>query len=276
MHTVRTIFAAHLATCKALGRPFTLLPNSTLNQKFNLHKEESPRLNEYPIVGYVAIGNKGATYEHTTSDFLLTQPVPHLPRDASLYGHIPFIVRQVDSDLSAEERQKYRMRVPMTIGGVNYVAYYLRALSMNEVVPSVELRNVTDGSITTNSFEPTVDDLSPSHPDISHVDVNDPSGDYLVSTAKVALTLNESDITEIMDACAIIFGDSRYAVISEIALCSGIDRTLTGMFGNVSSNYTDTIATQINSFIYQYHALTETTTKVDLRFDIGASEPLLV
>lgn len=275
MHTTRTIYAAHLATCKALGRPFTVLDNSTLNQKFNLHNNETPRLNEYPVIGYVGIGNKGASYEVTTSNYVLTKAIPHKPRDASLYNFIPFVLRRVAQDLPAEERSKYRCRVPVTIGSVDYVAYYLRALTLENVIPSVELRNVTDTNIATSSFVPSLGDLSPNHPDISNIDINNPSGDYLISTAKVNLTLNATDIANIMDACAIMYGDPRYAVINEIALCSGIDRVLQGTFGTVTSNYVDVVAAQTNAFIYQYHALSETSTEVSLRFDIGSSEPLL-
>lgn len=275
MHTIRTIFAAHLATTKALGRPFTVLDNSTLNQKFNLHYSEIPRSNEYPIIGYVGIGNKGADYEVTTSNYVLTKPVPHLPRHSSLYNFIPFVLRRADQDIAAEERSKYRMRVPLIIGNLEYIAYYLRALTLNDVIPSVELRNVTDSNISTSTFTPTLSDLSPEHPDISHVDINNPSGDYLISTAKVNLVLTSADITNIMDACAIIFGDPRYAVINEIALCSGIDRVVQGTVGSTTTNYVDLVAAQVNAFIYQYHALSETTTEVSLRFDIGSSEPLL-
>lgn len=276
MHTIRTIYAAHLATCKAMGRPFTVLPNSTLNQKFNLHKDEAPRLNEYPVIAYVGIGNNGSTYELDTSNFLLTKPIPHLPRHAALYNHIPFIVRTVDNDISAEERTKYRMRVPFSVAAVNYVGYYLRKLTLEDVIPGVELRNVTEGSISTSVFQPQESDLSPVHPDLRNVGVNNPDGDYLISTAKVNLTLGQDDINNIMEACNIIYGDPRYAFINEIALCSGIDRTLQGTFGNVTSNYTDVVAAQVNSFISQSHALTENTTEVALRFDIGSSEALLV
>lgn len=277
MQTVRTIYAAHLSTCKALGRPFTTLPNSTLNQKFNLFKDEAPMLNEYPVGGYIAIGNKGASYEVTTSNFVLTTPIPHLPRDASLYNHIPFVVRSINDDLPAEERIKYRLRVPFTTNENEvYVAYYLRAISLENITPTVELRNVTDGNITTDTFTPTISDLSPSHPDISNVNVNDPSGDYLISTAKIEMVLTREDIINIREACTILYGDPRYAVINEIAYCSGIDRVLSGTFGNVSSNYMEAIATQVNAFIYQYHPLTETTTEVGIRFDIGSSESLLV
>lgn len=275
MHTVRTIYAAHLSTCRSLGRPFTVLDNSTLNQKFGLHVDETPRINEYPVIGYVGIGNKGVSYETTTSDFMLAKAIPHLPKDASLYNFIPYLIRRADSDISAEERSRYRLRVPMTIEGVPHVAYYLRALTLDQVTPAVELRNVTDTNIATSSFTPTLGDLSPTHPELSHVDINDPSGDYLISTAKVNLVLNANDVREIMDACALLYGDPNYAVISEIALCSGIDRVLQGTFGSTTGNYVDTVATQVNAFIHQFHKLGETTTSVSLRFDIGSSEPLL-
>lgn len=276
MQTVRTILAAHLSTCKALGRPHTLLPNSTLNQKFNLFKDETPTINQYPVIGYVGIGNKGVTYEVTSSNFVLTSPVPHLPSHCALYNHIPFVVRHINDDLPADERIKYRLRVPVTVGGEPHVAYYLRALTLEDVIPGVELRNVTDGVISTDSFTPTVGDLSPTHPNVSNINLNNPSGDYLISSAKVNLVLNREDITNIRDACTALFGDPRYAVISEIALVSGVDKILQGTFGAVTSNYMEVIAAQVNAFIYQYHALTESSTEVTLRFDIGSSEPLLM
>jgi len=273
---VRTIYASHLNTCKLLNRPFTVLPNSTLNQKFNLFKDEIPALNEYPVLGYLGIGNKGASYEVTSSNFVLTTPIPHLPRDASLYNFIPFIVRSINDDISSTERLKYRLRVPVTIDGSTYVAYYLRALTINDLIPTVELRNVDGENITTNSFTPTLSDLAPTPPVLSTSNLNTANGDYLVSTAKVDFTLNQNDVQEIIDACNLLYGDPRYAVINEIALCSGIDKILQGTFGNTTSNYTETIATQVAAFISQYHALTTNTTEVKIQLDIGSVEPLLI
>ena len=94
----RTIFSAHLQTCKSLKRPFTILPNSTLNQKFNLFASEVPSVGEYPVLGYIGIGNKGATYDVTGAGFVLTTPIPHLPRHASLYNFIPFVIRDITND----------------------------------------------------------------------------------------------------------------------------------------------------------------------------------
>ena len=273
---VRTIYAAHLSTCKLLNRPFSVLPNSTLNQKFNLFKDEVPALNEYPVLGYIGIGNKGCSYEVTQNNFVLTTPVPHLPRDASLYNFIPFLVRDINNDISSTERLKYRMRVLITINNTTYAAYYLRALSINDVIPTVEIRNVLNENITTNSFTPSQSDLAPTPPNISNTDLNTANGDYLVSTAKVDFTLNQNDIQEIIDACNLIYGDPRYAIINEIVLCTGIDKILQGTFGSTVGNYTETIATQAATFVAQTHTLTANTSEVKIQFDIGSVEPLLV
>lgn len=272
----RTIYGAHLQTCKLLNRPFTVLPNSTLNQKFNLFADELPLSNEYPKLGYIGIGNKAATYELGNDGFILTREIPHLPRHASLYNFIPFVIRNMNDDLSATERMKYRLRVPITINSEQYVAYYLRVLNLDNVAPSVELRNVNEGVITTTDFIPEITDLSPQHPNISNVNLNNPNGDYLVSTAKINFVLNQNDINNILEACQLLYGDPRYAVINEIALVTGIDRVLTGVFGSTQSSYTEVISAQIAAFVYQYHALTVNSTEVNITFDVGTEEPLLV
>ena len=272
----RTILAAHLQTCKLLNRPFSILPNSTLNQKFNLFETEIPNTNEYPLLGYIGIGNKGASYDLTASNFILTTPIPHLPRFASLYNFIPFLVRPIDNDINSTERLKYRMRVPVTINNEQYVAYYLRTLDLNSIIPSVELRNVNEGVITATNFSPILSDLSPTPPVIDNNNLNNPNGDYLVSTAKITFTLNAADVQEILDACNLMYGDPRYAVINEIALCTGVDKILSGNFGGTTSPYTEVITSQVAAFISQYHALTANTTRVQIDLDIGSVEPLLV
>ncbi|EKD89534.1 MAG: Virion structural protein [uncultured bacterium] len=212
----------------------------------------------------------------TTSGYILTTPIPHLPRFSSLFNFIPFLVRPIDNDIDSTQRANYRLRVPMTISGVQYVAYYLKALNISNIIPTVELRNVNNGVITSASFEPTLSDLSPVPPVIDNNNLNNPNGDYLVSTAKVTFTLSSSEIQEILDACNLIYGDPRYAVINEIALCTGVDKVLSGTFGNTTSAYTEVIATQVAAFISQYHALTTNTTQVQIELDIGSVESLLV
>lgn len=278
METVTpTIAAAHLQTCKLLKKPFTVLPNSTLNQKFGIYPDELPATNEYPGLAYLGIGNKGATYELAPGGFLLTTPIPHLPRHAALYNMIPFVVRPANDDLTASERLKYRLRVPMTTsGGQNVVAYYLMPLDLANTTPEVELRNVNDGVITTSPFVHALSDLSPVHPVISNINLNNPNGDYLVSTAKTVFTLDQGHITNIMEACNILYGDPRYAAINEVGLFTGIDKVVQGVFNGVASNYTEVISAQAAAFISQSHILTASTREVEIGLNIGSVEPLLI
>jgi hypothetical protein len=277
METVqRTAYSAHLQTCKLLDKPFTVVPNSTLNQKFNLFASQVPATNEYPKLGYIGIGNKGTTYELVAGNFLLTTSIPHLSRHAANYNFIPFVVRPVANDISAEERLKYRLRVPTTIGGQQYIVYYLRTLNLNNVIPTIELRNVNDGVITNTPFIPDLSDLLPVHPVLSNPDLNNPNGDYLVSTAKITFLLNQADITNIMEACEIIYGDPRYAVINEICLVTGVDKIQSGVFGGTTSNYTDVIAAQVAAFISQNHILTDSTAEIEIGLNVGSVEPLAI
>lgn len=273
---VRTIYGAHLQTCKLLEKPFSVFPNSTLNQKFNLFADQTPVGGEYPKLGYLCIGNKGTTYEVVSGNYLLTTPIPHLARHTGLYNLIPFLVRGINDDIGAGERMNYRLRVPITLGGNQYVAYYLKTLDLNNVTPSIELRNVSDGIITNVPFAPDLSDMTPTHPVLSNPDLNNPNGDYLASTAKVSFKLNQSDITNIMDACELIYGDPRYAVINEIGLVTGLDKVQTGSFGGTTTNYTDVIAAQICAFISQNHILTTSTSEIEIGLNVGSVEPLLV
>lgn len=277
METVcRTGYSALLQTCKLWNIPFTPPPNSTLNQKFNVAASEVLAVNEVPSLSYVAIGNKGSTYEIGQGGYVLTDPVPHLPRHAAAYNFIPFIARPVDSDLSAGERSRYRIRVLQTIGGVQYALYYLRVIDKSSLVAELVLRNVNNGVITDTPFVPSVSDLSPEHPVLSNPDLNTPNGDYLVVQSKTNFILNHAEITDIREACQILYGDPRYAVINEIMLCTGVDKVVTGQFGSTTSNYTEAVCAQVTSFIHQHHALTESSTEVNIGLNAGSVEPLLV
>lgn len=272
---VRTIYGSHIQTCKYLNLPFYLLPNSTLNQKFNNFAEEQISAYQYPTLAYMGIGNKGVEYEVGANNFILTKPIPHIPRHASLYNFIPFLVREIDNDIPADERKKYRMRVIRDIGNSTYIFYYLRKLDFTTVQAEVELRNVQDGNVTAQAFVPDQYDLNPVPPQISNVNLNNPNGDYLASSAKVSVKLSQRDVEEIMQACNILYGDSRYAVISEIALCTGVDREVSGRIGNTTVPYIEAVGVQVAAFLYQYYALNNNVEGVTIKYDIGAVEPLL-
>ena len=274
-NNVRSIYGAYLQTCALLGFNVDIKPNSTLNQKFDLFPNEIFNSGETPTVKYLTIGNGGHTASMGVDGLPLINPVPHSPRHAALYNHLPFIIREVGEDLTPGERLLYRLCVPRTIDGVNYMCYYAKVLDMSMVEPKIELRNNTDGIITATDFTPSLADLNPVKPVIPVNGNITSTGNYLASTAKIEFVMNEAEITELLNACNIIYGSDNYAFISEIGLCSGVDRTLMGNFGGPPSAYTEAVGVQIMNFISTAIPAYALSTSITQTIDVGSTSPLL-
>lgn len=274
-NNVRSIYGAYLQTCALLGFNVDIKPNSTLNQKFDLFPNEIFNSGETPTVKYLTIGNGGHTASMGVDGLPLINPVPHSPRHAALYNHLPFIIREVGEDLTPGERLLYRLRVPRTIDGVNYMCYYAKVLDLSMVEPKIELRNNTDGIITATDFTPSLADLNPVKPVIPVNGNITSTGNYLASTAKIEFVMNEAEITELLNACNIIYGSDNYAFISEIGLCSGVDRTLMGNFGGPPSAYTEAVGVQIMNFISTAIPAYALSTSITQTIDVGSTSPLL-
>lgn len=271
VRVIRTIVGAHLATHKTIGVPYVPLPNTTMNQKFGVFEKEMPRQEEYPYARYLAIGRDGAKYG--TGKCGIPKQIPHSPEHNALYEFIPWIVRRMADDLSEQQRRGYRIRVPFTSkSGEPYVAYYLKAIDVSKVKPTVELRHVEDGKITSTTYEPDVANLSPKHIEYDPININNPNADCLISTAKVPVNLNQNDIAEIIHSFEVIDGDSSCAHISEMAVVSAVDRTMTTNINGAMGNYTEAICAEMNTFLWKYNLLDITTTHLDLVLDVGSSE----
>jgi hypothetical protein len=274
-NNVRSIYGAYLQTCALLGFNVDIKPNSTLNQKFDLFPNEIFNSGETPTVKYLTIGNGGHTASMGVDGLPLINPVPHSPRHAALYNHLPFIIREVTEDLTPGERLLYRLRVPRTIDGVNYMCYYAKVLDLSMVEPKIELRNNTDGIITATDFTPSLADLNPVKPVIPVNGNITSTGNYLASTAKIEFVMNEAEITDLLNACNIIYGSDNYAFISEIGLCSGVDRSLMGNFGGPPSAYTEAVGVQIMNFISTAIPAYALSTSITQTIDVGSTSPLL-
>ena len=274
-NNVRSIYGAYLQSCALLGFNVEIKPNSSLNQKFDLFPNEIFNSGETPTVKYLTIGNGGHTASMGVDGLPLINPVPHSPRHAALYNHLPFIIREVTEDLTPAERLMYRLRVPRTIDGVNYMCYYAKVLDLSMVEPKIELRNNTNGIITATEFTPSLADLNPVKPVIPVNGNITSTGNYLASTAKIEFVMNEAEITELLNACNIIYGSDNYAFISEIGLCSGVDRSLMGNFGGPPSAYTEAVGVQIMNFISTAIPAYALSTSITQTIDVGSTSPLL-
>jgi hypothetical protein len=92
-NTVRTIYGAYLQNCMFYGEQPVIMPNSTLNQKFDVAKDQLLKKGEFPVGQYIAIGLNGATREPNANGRLVTKYREYIPSWGSLLEYFPFIMR---------------------------------------------------------------------------------------------------------------------------------------------------------------------------------------
>lgn len=272
----RTIYGAYLQTCLKLGLPFTLIANTTLNERLGIQSGIAPSLGENPAMRYMVFGNRGHKTVHAEDGSDEVIPVPHSPKDAGLYGLVPIVLRETTEDLPAALRANYGLRRLEQHNGVQYIAYYAKRLSYANVTPSLqEIRNV-EGTVTVTPYTPTSEDLNPEIPEISNSGVVLGSDTNISSSAIIQVKLTESEIAEMINAHRIRTGSTRSPILSEFGFCSGVDRQVQGSSGGSGSfMYQEVIAAQLNVIISTHHAIGYSSSGATLTFDVGNTEPLL-
>lgn len=275
---VRSAYGAHLQTAQLMKLAYSLTPNTTLNEKFNIQPTAGLNANEMPAVQYVAIGAGGHGMEISGNDSLpVPKPLMHRPTDAALYKHLPFVLRPVTNDIDATTRERYALRKVVTIDNDDYVAYYLRRMDLTGVTPQMQLKNITNNVETTQPFVPTASNLSPVAPAIIGGGAVPTTGDFVLSSALINFILDAQDMAEIINAANITYGSEDFAIISEIGLCSGVER-IVGAVDHLGApfNYQEVIGVQICTHITTFHALRFNTGGINTQFDVGATEPLYI
>lgn len=272
---VRTAIGGALQVAHLTGLPYTVVPNSTLNQKFGIAENETVPPEQLPRLKYICLGNGGHRFVMGANNIHKPEVYQHKPTDAALYNQLPLVLRLPELDLTEAERNRYRLRRYETHNGQSYVAYYAKVLDYSNTAPHMELRTVIDGVINSTEYLPSQANLNPIPQPISAGGVTTTSGDYISATAKISVMFSESEIDEILNVCNIIYNDDDMAIISEIALCTGVDKLITGDFNGVAIPYTESISTQVFNFIGEFHAVKYSNKGLNINLDIGSVEPLL-
>jgi len=273
---VRTVFGANIQTALKFNRAPTIYPYSTLNEKLNIHNAVPLLETDRHTFKYMAIGNGGHRVAVGADNIAKFETIQHSPKHAGLYNQLPFVLKRTNDDLSITDRLKYRLRRIETHSGEEYAAYYLRVLDIENTETTLELRTVIDGNITSSEFVPSIADLSPTPPNIIPGNALVTSGDYIAATSKVSFTMTNLEIQDFLDVCTIIYGDDDYAIISEMGLCAGVDKAVTGDFNGATLGYTDAIAVQITNHIGTSIIAKSANAGINILFDLGSIEPLLV
>lgn len=270
----RTVWGASLQTSLLLGLPYTPETNSTLNEKFDI---EGGRDLEgvIPHVRYLCIGNNGHRIITGSDGIPYTSPINHRASDAALFNHIPFVLREIANDLSIERREKYALRKRIMVDGEEYYAYYLKRMDVSRVATELIHTQVLDGNSTHSPFVPGTDNLNPEHPELPNTGVISTDGNYLTSSAIIPVLFDENDVAELVNVSRILYGNEQRAVISEIGLCSGVDKVIVGHIPGGTINYREAIGVQIATHITGYYPVGYTNRGFELQIEAGATEPLL-
>ena len=271
----RTIYGAYLQTCLLMGLPVEIVPNTTLNEKLSIQPTALLGVNENPKMRYLSIGIGGHRSKVGTDGIDLVESLPHQTSHGGSYRMFPYALRPVDTDLSPAERERYGLRRIENIGGVEYVAYYLRRLDLTNVVVKMQLNEVSGGITTTTDFIPTSDDLNPTQPTLASGGINTVTGNFLSATAKLQILFDTFDATEILNAAMVLYNSEDYAFITEMALVSGVDRSVTVTDPNsVNVTYNEVIAAQIVTHVSTMQPMKSQRDGFTATLDVGATEPL--
>lgn len=276
--TVRSIYGAELQTAQLLGLPYVTREDTTLNERFAIQQNAQVPEGTYPRVGYLHAGLGGHRLTAGAEGIPLNVPVPHVATDAGLYKPVPWVLRLQSEDLTEAEKLNFAGRRSEVHDGENYFAYYLRRIDYTDVETTLGSTQVTEGQETTVPFVPNSSNLTPTAPNVTSEQAMPTLevGDYVSVSVLVNVRLSAWDVAEYMNAAKVIYGSEQYAIISELALVSGIDRTVTAEgAGGVPFQFTEAIAAQCVSYMSDYNQLTSSSDELVISFDVGTVEPLL-
>lgn len=299
-----TAVGAAIQTARGLGLKHNIMDFTTLNQAVN-ERTIVPSLPEPLTTGmevlpaynyltdsdllsaqYLCIGNgghksimSGDNSGANTVAIPFTIPVEHMATDTGLYNMIPHIGRPVANGLSIAERRKYALRRTISIAGELWEFYFARRIEKERATPVINITYVVNGESTTAEFVPTMNNLRPTHPteDTSY------NASYASVSVPIEVVWSEAQIRDIRDACRVLYGSENYAIISELAICSGIEKAVSQKYpnsgaqtpNNVPPNtFFEAVACQVIMHITTYIPINYSEREYKLEMDFGATEPL--
>lgn len=274
-NVTRTVYGAAVQTSLLLGLPFTFPEFSTLNQHLGIQQATLPSVNDKPTMGYYVWGNRGHSMIVGTDGIPLNDVVQHRSTDSGLFGQLPFVLRETNQDLTATERAKYVLRRQEEHNGVPYFAYYGRRLDKTNMSVGTYLSQIQDGVSIVNNFTPTQANLTPSPQQLSNSATNLINADYVSARARLNIAVSETEVAEMLNVAKVLYDDERYAIISEIGMCTGVDKTINATgFGGGTFQFAEAIGVQIAAHVAVFNPLLQTNTGVQIEMDVGVNEPL--
>lgn len=274
-NATRTAYGSLVQTNMWLGLSHQYPPFTTLNEALGINANTLPASSDKNSLKLWVIGSRGHQTQSGTDGQVLLTPIQHQATDAGLYGRLPFVLRAANSDLTASQRAKYALRRAETIGGIAYIAYYGRRIDFTGVTTGMNLVTVDNGVETITQFTPDASNLNPTPPTLSNTNTNVIDGKYVQATGRITIGMTEEEAAEFRNVCNILYGSENYAMISEIGLCTGVDRSITVVDQATGNQVTmnEAIGVQIASHVPSLNPIAFNNSGFTLSLDCGVREP---
>lgn len=270
-NATHSVYGNFINTLMRMKKNYIHIPFSTLNQRLNIFPDERPNPGVLPSIGYLALGNGGHYADVINNDLAITRNYQHQSTDAGLFKMMPFILRPVANDLTPAQRAGYALRRVETIDSQQYAAYYLKRVDLSEIVPRLEYRTIQpDGTIVVSEFIPDSSNLNPTPTVMAVNGTNTTTSEFVAVSAKVAVPWSQWEINEYLNVSNVKFGTEDAALISELAVVSGVDKIVT----SGSLTYTEAICAIVETFVQHKIDLTANSQNFTMNLEIGVSEPL--
>lgn len=274
-NVTRTAYGVRIQVLQSNGYPFYVEDHTTLNQKHGILADVLPDEGKYPIINCFAIGKGGHLASSASDGTPTTVQITHDYSDPCLYDQIPFVIRDLDDDLSPSEREKYRHRVKKYVSGKDRWCYYLKTLEAGSGNIIMQHNVTVDGISKPTEFVPTIENLSPVKPTINNIDVKETSKQTLTVTSVRGGRLNAAEIAEVRNACDIMFGDPNLAIISEVAIVSSVDKQVEiPLHDGTTAFMKEAITAQCYFFVKAKSELMPSSSVFSVDIDYGSTEPV--
>lgn len=272
---VKTIYHSYLEAVRATGTPFTVMDFSTLNEGLNIEHGTAFPVTAIPEISFLCIGRGGHINATAAGGESITHVQQHKINSAALFDQIPFLVRETTNDISPTERQKYRLRKLEVFGGISYFVYYGLKVDLVAAAPNVDVLTTDMGVTTSAPYTPTAAQLQKDPVTLNNGVPVTSSGEHIAVSIPFVITLTKEDITNIIEAVTIARGSAALASISEVAVVSGIDLTITNNLGGVAATYTELIAAQIMNHLGANISLDNSSEQINFRLKLADTQVLL-
>lgn len=261
-HSIHWEYARQL---RDIGVMFKPLANTTLNEKFDHHPDILPLKNEYPTINYFSIGVGGDERVSGINSYRYSE---HSAINGALFNHIPFLLKTLDDDISAEEQSRYRFKKKIVVDGIDYHAYYLKIIETKKHA-DFYYEIVSNNGHSLAMYNNNNEDILNPKPIDKQLHIDNTETKYITALYKLYFTLSKNEIDELLSVIKILKLDIRH--ITEIGVCSGIERVIDDKI--VATNVQMAYFLDVDILLTLDLISNEAKELIDLYIEIGGSEP---